>query len=619
MPCLAPATRAPLPLVALAVSVFAAHTSAFAAPQSLGCLHTLAAPCPEARYDVAALAYDNRLYVLGGFRGLSVTASARFDVYEVGRDEWVQLADLPRLITHAPVVQVDEELWLIGGFVGDHPGMATEEVWRYDIALDHWSPGPPLPHPIAGGAAARLGTRVHYFGGLMPDRDTGSPDHFVFDTAAPGLGWQARAPLPNPRNHMGGAAWQGQLWAVGGQLGHDTNPVDSDLVHVYDPALDRWSEGPRLPMARSHAEGATFAEGAGLYVVAGYCTSLAPWTMNDVTLLEAGASAWRALPQLPLHFVGGAAGALNGELFVTNGSNSEPREVTEVHRRALDAEAPLVWRLNCGGGATVAGVPWCEDTGFERSSAAAAPPGQAVAGTAYPELYLTQRQGTGAVDPTRLRYRLVSQPGAVRVRLHFAELWSTQPGQRVVDVVLQGVRHDAALDVFAEVGPDHALERSYDVDAPYGVVEVELVASAGVPSIAAIELEALGLDHLQHRCVVAAGAGVHLELLGSTSSAEAHALLAAEGAPQGRVGVLLQSQGDQGVNLGGLVLCIGPGVFRRGFAASSGNELRFPLDFSAPGPFPPPLTPGSRWYFQAWYRGPNGAQLSDALGVSFTP
>ena len=57
------------------------------------------------------------------------------------------------------------------------------EVWYFNLELDRYTAGPLLPGRRAGGGLARLGDKLHYVSGLMEDRDTDSPDHFVLDLA----------------------------------------------------------------------------------------------------------------------------------------------------------------------------------------------------------------------------------------------------------------------------------------------------------------------------------------------------------------------------------------------------------------------------------------------------
>lgn len=605
------------PVVALVLA--ASHLPATPA-QTLDCLHSAGSPCPHAGYDVVSAVVDDQLFVFGGFFGPQVLATRRLDRYDPQSDSWRSVADLPVAVTHAPAVVVGREVWVLGGFVGDHPGVISDAVWRYDVDFDTWAPGPPLPQAVAAGAGARLGTRVHYFGGLQPDRDTGSPAHFAFDVAQPALGWVRLADLPMPRNHMSGVAWQGFLWAIGGQERHDTSPTDTDLVHVYDPVTDAWVAGPPLPFPRSHAEGATFATAAQIVLVGGRTSALGLGALNDVATLELGASGWRNLAPIPHPISGAAAAGIGGELLVTAGNDAAPAHFVEVHRRDLAAAVTPAFRTNCGGGAYTGAATWCADLGAEPGPTVSAPIGVDVLGTDEDALFRDQRLGGGGPDPTRLRYRLASAPGPVRVRLHFAELWHTTAGARVFDVRVQGRLLDPTVDVVALAGAGTALALTYDVDAPFGVVDVELAGWVDLPALAAVEVLALAAPHLERHCVgQASGTGVvmRLELVGSGSLGAGRGDVLGVGPVPGTLGVLFRGDGVQALATPIGVVCVGPLVQRIGVAAGGPHGLRFPLDLGVGAMVP--FAPGDVWRFQCWYRDGVGAGLSDALTLVFTP
>jgi N-acetylneuraminic acid mutarotase len=106
-------------------------------------------------------------------------------------------------------------------------------------------------------------------------------------------GSQRRAPLPAPpRTEVVGANWQGRV-AVAGGLTQEGLPVAQ--VDVYDPATDRWSRAPDLPVALHHAGAGVL--GDRLYVVGGYAG--ATWTPQAaVYSLGPGETSWRAEPPL---------------------------------------------------------------------------------------------------------------------------------------------------------------------------------------------------------------------------------------------------------------------------------------------------------------------------------
>ncbi len=103
---------------------------------------------------------------------------------------------MPARLTHLNPAIDGNSIWFAGGFKGRHPGPVTAEVWKYDIASDAWTPGPPLPQRRAGGGLAVVGRELHYFGGYKADRDTTAGDHWSLSLEG-GSAWRREADLPD--------------------------------------------------------------------------------------------------------------------------------------------------------------------------------------------------------------------------------------------------------------------------------------------------------------------------------------------------------------------------------------------------------------------------------------
>ena len=67
-------------------------------------------PLPEPRYGHRMLAYELKLYVVGGVGGTGSTL-----VYDPGSDTWTGLASMPEQLDHVAAAVVRDELWVIGG------------------------------------------------------------------------------------------------------------------------------------------------------------------------------------------------------------------------------------------------------------------------------------------------------------------------------------------------------------------------------------------------------------------------------------------------------------------------------------------------------------------------
>lgn len=305
------------------------------------------APSPQARYEAGGTAVGGRLFVLGGYINGSIQSTARSDAYDPVSDSWTRIADLPTEVTHAPAVAVDGVIWLLGGFVGDHPGPSTTEVQRYDTRSGDWLPdGPRLPERRGAGAAALVGRTMHYFGGV--DRAAGSntyideAEHWALDVDDLGAGWQRRDPLPLPRNHLGGTALGGQVYAIGGQLGNDENAQNRPEVHRYDPAADRWTRVADLPAGRGHTTASAFADRGRLLLLGG--TENGNVASRQVTAYDPALDAWTRLPDLPAARKTPVAARIGERIVSSTGGGTASVEtwtMTLPHRWEELGDAPV--------------------------------------------------------------------------------------------------------------------------------------------------------------------------------------------------------------------------------------------------------------------------------------
>jgi hypothetical protein len=139
---------------------------------------------------------------------------------------------------------------------------------------------------------------------------------------------------------------------------------------------------------------------------------------------------------------------------------------------------------------------WSGDRYFAGGSAVVWGAGTGVAGTNDDALYLTQRTGAGTGERRGFAYAIpVDDSGTYLVRLYFAEPYWGSPGapadgegQRVFSVTGEGEVLLADLDIYAEAGPLTALVQEAEVAVSDGELNLQFVASASEPLVAAIEI-----------------------------------------------------------------------------------------------------------------------------------
>ncbi len=614
--------------VAIALLSLTGPALASPAPQRVGCLWDRLADIPEPRFEPGTVPIDDKLYCFGGFKNQQIEASVRVDVYDPLTDTWTPRADMPDATTHIGLVREGRNVWIIGGFIGDNPGVATSDVWIYDIDADTWSAGPSMPRPIAAGGVAFIGTEVHYYGGCEADRDTVTGDHWAYDLAAPGLGWQTRAVMPQPRCHLAGAALGGELWAIGGQLNHDTNPFDTRWVHAYDPVLDTWRQGPLLPEPRSHFEPATFVDAGNLYIAGGKDLTSGREVLAGMLEMDPVLGEWSYLPPLPNPRYGPGVQKIGNTLYAVSGAAQANNPIPDLYGRDWNASFPNPLRINCGGPEVVTASGnccWCGDIGFESGSTKFFNPNAEVFDTDEDEVFHRMREANFPMFQD-VNYRLPMGDGFYRVKFLLAERAFSSTGQRVLDLSVEGVRLAEDLDLIADPGFATAVVKGFDVEVTDGVLNINIHAQPNQRAlVAALEIETLGPDHFASECSNgpnSTGNPSLVDFVGTTSVGDDELTLRVGPLAPNSFGFFLQAELAGSGMLPGGTLCLTQPFFRLpAEQASPSGLLTHRLQIQNPNTAAQQIMAGTTWRFQAWHRDTVaiGYGLSNALKLVFTP
>ena len=301
-----------------AIEVFGTGTLITEPPVVDSCAWNALANSALSKVEAQSAKVDGKLYVLAGFlAGLKITGAT--EIYDPVADSWSTGAPMPTPVTHMGAAVVDDDIWIVAGFVGNHPGVATAQVQIYNTVTNTWRAGPDLPNPRGSGAAVYNNGKLHFFGGLLPDRKTDVGEHYVLDVTDIGTGWQAAASLPNPRNHLSGASVDGLVYAIGGQYGHDAGVDDQKFLDAYDPATDTWTRMADLPSDRSHFEPGTLVHNGKIIIVGGRRGN---FFFADVTEYDPATNTWSERCPLPEKLLAPAAKTFGDRLVVANGGEN---------------------------------------------------------------------------------------------------------------------------------------------------------------------------------------------------------------------------------------------------------------------------------------------------------
>lgn len=284
-----------------------------------------ATPSSHTQVEGMSVVVNNKMYVFYGFvNGTFITNTVEvFDPFSGANGSWSTLDTMPLGVTHTDAVVIDNEIWLIGGFIGNHGGPPTDTVQIYSPATDTWRPGPTLPEPHASGAAALLGRKVHVIGGLEPTRSTMEDHHMVYDLNNPTAGWDtiSAARPPEPRDHAGYGSMYGKIYIVGGQTGHD-GPIptyDKNELYVYDPIENSWTLEDTLPQARSHIETGTFTTDGLLILSGGNTSPCCPALFKSIITYNPVTQVWDTLCNMPTWLSNPAAKIIGNKFILAHG------------------------------------------------------------------------------------------------------------------------------------------------------------------------------------------------------------------------------------------------------------------------------------------------------------
>lgn len=114
------------------------------------------APLPTPRSEVATVALDGKVYVIGGMG--PADAGVKAEVYDPATDTWRAVAPLPQPLHHPAAAAVGGKIYVIGGFRDGF--LPVSDVYEYDPASDSWRRRASLPTP--GGHWARPSSTAAY-------------------------------------------------------------------------------------------------------------------------------------------------------------------------------------------------------------------------------------------------------------------------------------------------------------------------------------------------------------------------------------------------------------------------------------------------------------------------
>ncbi|MGE5603661.1 MAG: kelch repeat-containing protein, partial [Nitrososphaerales archaeon] len=228
----------------------------------------------------AVVAFNNKLYVLGGSTQPFSGAVPNAAVYDPATNTWTDLPPLSVARGGATAQVLNNEIWVMGGMDGTGASLSSVEI--FNPANGSWRNGPSMTLARDNPGSAVLNGKIYIFGGrtrfAAGGEVAGTPTSVeMFNPGTNAWTELTMSDMPTGRRAPVVAVLNGKALVIGGE---NANQV-FDANEEFDPADNSWRTLTPMPTARHGAAGGTI--GASVYVVGG---STAPG-INATTANEA--------------------------------------------------------------------------------------------------------------------------------------------------------------------------------------------------------------------------------------------------------------------------------------------------------------------------------------------
>ncbi|RUS88524.1 hypothetical protein EGW08_003700 [Elysia chlorotica] len=193
---------------------------------------------PIPLFNPSVTVLDNFMYACGGKYDSAENneiATARCFRYDPRFDSWYELASMNEARKDFVAVAFDEKIYAVGG---QDENMVMCTVEYYTIATEEWEMCASISHSCYGHAGAKCGDKIYISGG---QRFSGCASNMSVYTPALNL-WEEKAPMLHGRCNHVMLEVEDKLYVIGGNIEDSYGfPVPIIAMEYYCPKTDQWS------------------------------------------------------------------------------------------------------------------------------------------------------------------------------------------------------------------------------------------------------------------------------------------------------------------------------------------------------------------------------------------
>lgn len=222
---------------------------------------------------------------------------------------WTNKANIPTARIGMGVCVLGSKIYTFGGNDGN---AISNKVEVYDILTNNWSSKTPMQNTRGFFATCISNNNIYLIGGTQNETFTpvlSLTEEFIPSTS----GWNSKADLPTPRGAAAYASVFGKIYVISGRTGYKdqySQYPQTNVVEVYDPTNNSWTEKASIPQSRTHSCSIVFDN--KIYVIGG--------EGRIVQLYDPASDSWTTKAELPSGtFHNASAAVANGKIYVFGG------------------------------------------------------------------------------------------------------------------------------------------------------------------------------------------------------------------------------------------------------------------------------------------------------------
>ncbi len=275
---------------------------------------------PDARHENGFVAYNGKLYLLGG-RGLK-----RVQIFDPATDTWSDGAFPSFQMHHFQALVYNDLIYVIGAYTGTccDAESGVSHVWTYNPASNAWTELHEIPQDRRRGSTGAVvyNDKIYIVGGLDGGHGDPATAYASFDEYDPNTGqWRVLPDAPRVRDHFHATVFNGKLYLIGGRDSSVNSVTGATIgeIDVYDFGTSTWSTLPsskNLPIPRGAP--ATLLYQGEILVIGGETTQTL--AHNQTEAFNPITETWRDLAPLVVGRHATQAAIVDNAIYLAAGS-----------------------------------------------------------------------------------------------------------------------------------------------------------------------------------------------------------------------------------------------------------------------------------------------------------